>query len=1078
MNISALLKILFAFGLLGIFAAQSCQSTGPTGSPIGRTEPEKTAESLRQASSGSLTTRELVTRFGKEITFRHCRLTIPKDTFSSDTHVTIAFPSGVAGGFLKESAYALAPDALELRKPALLSIHYFDDDLEAGQDERDIELVKLIGGQWFPVGDFTLDIFNNIVSTTITRLETYALMVSRPRKSLINRLPEAHIAYEIRPLEAAPGENADKAAVAASEKGKDASALTEQANAAEGANSADAAPPEKPARSERAGKGSPSEGVAPIVPAEPAPIGEESTEAAKPSAVGRTVEPEDTQKKKRDSYIIDTPPAPEKPKPALGARVRYSGGESIDPDGKLSRYMWDLDADGNIDHVSSSPDVIKRYETYGSLLAILQVEDNERPAGKDLAFATPELPKDKLAPKLPFTASAVAFPREVVAGGKVVLGASVTGGEPPYKYSWSFSDGTTANKPAVLLFAGRPGEIRGSLTVTDSSGRSISREVLASVITPKSAADGAPAILIEPGRVYLDVPGKVSFKATIKGAREPYTLLVDPSFGEPFAVKEDAFSVNFANAGYYVMTVTLTDRAGRGAKYFVPVLVTPGESGVSGAPAAARISFALDYGKDGAITFRAAGIERSRLRWEFGDGTASEESKPQKSYAKPGEYLVTLTADNGVERRTVQRNIAYGGGKLVAAIDSTPTLRVMAPYRLAPRAVVAGGRMPLFFRWKLGDKFSEEESPEFSISEGGTYQLQLKVGDADGNTYDTDPVILEVSRTPKRFRYPIAYFQAREEGGVDVKLAEFDRSSEYTFTLGPKAPTAVTLAPQGTGIALLDGTGFESFDLAGGRKTMSFTPSTGSVSEVFLTSSPDLLAFNVSAGGVKRGYIRSQASGILLISDRNERVLDITPDGSSVLLASDKEVRMMRVDSFTGGLSSPAGLGSSALEGRLTSDASRAFIIAANNDVYSADTASGQRSRLTDDGRPKSNLSVSDNGATIAYAPGGNGIVLISPQGGKPGMPVDLSQVIGFSPSQWVMSPDGRLVLAYGKQGDKQGLFMLNLAVDLGVAAASELIPSFFAESTPVFAMSGDKRYFDVLLGQGEPAMLELTTAP
>ncbi len=1090
MNSSALRTILLVLTLAAIAAAASCQSTGPTGSPFARTEPEVTAESLREVTHGPKATRELVTRFGKEITFRQCRLTVPKDAFADNTYVTIAFPDGAESGFITETAYALAPDGLNFLRPALLSIHYFDDDLEAGQDENDIELVKLIGGQWFPVGDFTLDIFNNIVSTTITRLETYALMISKPRASLVNDLPEALIAYEILPLEETAEEKAAKSKPAEGEEAAAPPAAEGETPAAEGetaaeAGTADAAKPEAPAAPDKADASKPVEGKTPVVPPEAPPSkleGSEATpagDASRPGPKGRQVEPEDTQKAKRDSYLVETPTAPEKPKGELGARVRYSAGESTDPDGKIARYLWDLDADGIIDHVSSTPEVVKRYETYGSLLAILQVEDNERPAGTDLAFATPELPKDKLAPKLPFTVSAVAFPREVVAGGKTVLGASVTGGEPPYKYSWSFSDGTTADKSAVLLFAGRPGEIKGNLTVTDTSGRSISKVVSTTVITPKSASENAPVMMIEPGRVYLDVPGKVNFKATIQGGREPYTMLVDPGFGEPFTVKEDSFSVNFANAGYFVVTVTLTDKAGRGAKYFVPALVTPGEKGVSGAPATGLLSFALDYGKDGTIVFRPAGIERSKLRWEFGDGTASEDAKPAKKYAKAGEYLVTLTADNGVERKTVQRNIAYGGGKLVAAIDSVPTMRVMAPYRLAPRAVVAGGRMPLFFQWKLGEKFSEEEYPEFAIAEGGTYTLQLKVGDADGNTYDTDPVIVEVSRTPKRFRYPIAYFKAREEGGVDVKLAEFDGASEYTFTLGPKEPVAVALAPQGTGIALLDGTGFDSFDLAGGRKTMSFIPSAGSVSDVFLTSSPDLIAFNVDVNGVKRGFIRSQASGILLVSDCNERVLDITPDGSAVLLASDKEVRMMRVDPFTGGLSNPVGLGASALEAQVTADAEYAFLIAGDGEVYAVNTESGQRYKLTDDKLPKSRLAISDNGNTIAYAPSGLGLVVINQQGDKPGMPVDISQLNGFKPARWAMTPDGRLVLAYGEFGGKKGLFMINLSVDMGVAPPSELAPTFFAESTPVFAMSGDKRYFDVLLNSEAPAATsELTTAP
>jgi hypothetical protein len=125
--------------------------------------------------------------------------------------------------------------------------------------------------------------------------------------------------------------------------------------------------------------------------------------------------------------------------------------------------------------------------------------------------------------------------------------------------------------------------------------------------------------------------------------------------------------------------------------------------------------------------------------------------------------------------------------------------------------------------------------------------------------------------------------------------------------------------------------------------------------------------------------------------------------------------------------------------------------------------AEGSRSRLTTDGKSKTVLSVGNNGSTVAYGTSEGSIFVIRPQGDIPGMPVNVSQLAGLSSQNWRMA-DGKLILAYSALGDKQGLYMLNIDTDLSAATSSTLELTFFAECTGVFTMSGDKRYFDVLL--------------
>jgi len=1080
MSKRALRRLMLTIGsLLALLAAlAACQSTGPTGEPFKRTEPEKTAEELREGIHGPSQESFLVSRFGKEAIFRQCRLVLPAGLFGEETYVTIALPGKVPPGFIPESAYSITPE-VSLAKPALLSLHYFDDDLEPGEDENDIKLVRLFQGVWRPVGDFTLDTFNNLVSTQIDRFGTYALQVLAPRKPLLNTPPVARISVEVL-----LGEEAE--AAAAEEAGAPPQAgepVEGVAPPGSGRETAGAKPGETGGAEPQA---APPDEAPPPLASEPVLIGEgESAEgAAAPRSgggsagmevpvtraedllPGELVEPQPMAEGESPSFLVETPPEPKKPEPTIGARVRFSGAESTDEDGSVIRYLWDLNADGVADRVSSEPDTERTYDTYGSFLAILKVEDDQEPTGSDIAFATFAIPRDPLAPRLPFGVSAVGFPAEVSTGGEVVLGVQATGGEPPYTFGWSFSDGTTSDEQAVLLVAGKPGTFTGNLTVADSSGRTIQRSVSLKVVSPKREAAGKPDIRLLPGRVYLDVPGRVDFEAIIRNAREPVRLVIDPGFGEPVTTQEKNFSVSFPNAGHYVLTVTLSDVAGRGAKAFAPVMVTAGATGelVAGAPA--RLTFGVKYSSDGgSVAFEAVGVEkRERLNWDFGDGTASEERSPVKKYARTGEYRVRMTVDDGVSLRTAERTVPFGNGALAAAIDLPQTVRGMTPFKLTPRAVVTGGKFPLFFRWKLGDRFSEEEYPQFALDQPGSYQLQLTVGDAKGDTYSANPVMVEVVRAPKKFRYPVAYFVESEEEATQVKLAEFDGSSEFTFTLGPETARDVVLAPQGTGLALLAGDGFAVWDLAGGRRVLEFTPSQGRVTAVFLTSSPELLAFNLENAAGVRGFLHSEASGILPVSEGNERVLDLTPDGSAILLGSEQAVRMLRVDPFTGGLSGPVGVFGEALEGKLTADAEYAFLLGPDKDVYSVHLPTGTRARITDDGAAKRSLQVSDDGQTIAYSLENGEIVVIRPRGEERGLPVNLTQLNGFAASRWVLSPDGQLVLGYGTVTERSGLYLLNLAVDLAAAGSAELAPSFYADSTPVFAMSGHRDRFDVLL--------------
>src|SRR4030042_4065141 len=165
------------------------------------------------------------------------------------------------------------------------------------------------------------------------------------------------------------------------------------------------------------------------------------------------------------------------------------------------------------------------------------------------------------------------------------------------------------------------------------------------------------------------------------------------------------------------------------------------------------------------------------------------------------------------------------------------------------------------------------------------------------------------------------------------------------------------------------------------------------------------------------------------------------------------------------------------MAGVLTADAERAFFLGLDSDVYSVETASGESARLTHDQMMKHSLQVSDDGLTVAYSLDAGDIVVIRSRGETQAMPVNLSALNGFGSHHRTLSPDGRLILAYSSRDDLSGLYMLNLAVDIQSDTGQELAPSFYAASTPTFAMSGHQDRFDVLLAPEGPIREEVETA-
>jgi len=774
-------------------------------------------------------------------------------------------------------------------------------------------------------------------------------------------------------------------------------------------------------------------------------------------------------------------------KKAEGYKVQYSAEKSKDTDGFITKYLWDFDADGVFDVISGEAKLKKDYLDYGKVFVLLRVEDNNRPPGWDAKAVAVELPRSLDTPKLPLKASAVMFPREIPLGGKLIAGASITGGVPPYEVSWSFSDGQSSSEEIISLAPLKVGKFTGRLTVKDAEGSIISREASAQVVAPQKVPTAALKMKVTPQRVLLDAPGKVDFTISVPEAKEPLSIRAE-AHGSGKVVKGEglAFSFLFDNSGYDVLSVTVTDTLGRAAKTFVPVRVGGFEEGVVGleAPESAP-DFSVKIEPDGS-TVRLTATSTSRdakITWQLGDGTSMTGREIKKKYAKPGVYKVTQEVDDGFRFTIKEKRIPISGGKFIAGIDLPERLVGTAPFTIFPKAVVAGGKFPLFYRWKIGGLFSDDEKPRFTLDTAGSYQLQLTVIDADGKSYDAEPVGVRVLRKPPDYRYAVAYvpkLKSEENGNGEsgekasaqpsLVFVEFDGSGTYEIPLD-FAPTGVSLAPAGKLFALKGNGRFSVYELYGLAKILEFQTKHGTLEKVFLTQHREKTFFNILPSGgaeTSRGYLFSPETGFIPVGEADERILAVSLNADRLLTANERgEARILAVDPFSSTIVEHSSLDERAVEGVLSSDGKVVFILTPDDVLYRIEVDSGVKQRLSGDNKGIKNIQASENGKVFAYN-NEQGEIIVGKIFGEAEsdsqMPISISAINHFYSNNFRLSQDGKLIVAYGKENGKSGLYLITIDMDLKTAKESELSPRFLAESSEVFDLSASLAPFDTLM--------------
>jgi PKD repeat protein len=227
----------------------------------------------------------------------------------------------------------------------------------------------------------------------------------------------------------------------------------------------------------------------------------------------------------------------------------------------------------------------------------------------------------------------------------------------------------------------------------------------------------------------------------------------------------------YGNAG-----LKITDASGNP----IPVYFRKGVPVVAAAPKPAPVAPKAPVNKCNTYTFDARksyddDSDKIAYRWDFGDGTSSEEAVVTKSYEKAGDYVVilTVTDNSGMVCNTAVTSTPVKVNTPPAAVIAAPDLVcVNDTVSIDGSGTTDDTPGNLKYSWSLGDNTTADGARVSKMyGQGGVYKIRLAVDDSANTACSNDATekVIRVNTAPTA------------EAGEDISLCQ--RSGQDGFSV-------------------------------------------------------------------------------------------------------------------------------------------------------------------------------------------------------------------------------------------------------------------------------------------------------
>jgi PKD repeat protein len=449
--------------------------------------------------------------------------------------------------------------------------------------------------------------------------------------------------------------------------------------------------------------------------------------------------------------------------------VNLSGSNSVDPDGSIVSYAWDL---GN-GQTGSGTAIQAIYTEAGTYTVTLVVTD-DRGATATQTLTIDVSEDSNIPPSADFAASP--------SSGTAPLAVSFDGSTSSdvdgtiASYAWNFGNGQNGSgptPPAVTYTL--PGTYVATLTVTDNRGAtgSVSQTITVNRppnVTPTANVAATPSTGSAPLLVQLSSAGSVD----PDGAISSYAW----NFGNGQTSTSPNPSAVYNTPGTYSVSLTVTDNDGASAVKSTTVTVNP--PNVAPVPVIAATpltgSAPLKVNVNGAGSSDADGSIVS-YAWNFGNGQTATGALASTTYNAVGSYVIRLTVtDNRGTARSTTTTVVAGTANTrpVAVLSALPTA---GPAPLLVQLGSAGSNDPdgtiTSYAWDFGNgQTASGTTTQFNYTTPGTYTVTLTVTDnrgATGTATETvvvDPPVAASDRVRLQYSGGLTYgYDGRVNGG-------------------------------------------------------------------------------------------------------------------------------------------------------------------------------------------------------------------------------------------------------------------------------------------------------------------------
>lgn len=424
--------------------------------------------------------------------------------------------------------------------------------------------------------------------------------------------------------------------------------------------------------------------------------------------------------------------------------VNFDASESLDPDGEIVDYEWDLDGDGSYDD-GKDEKVSYTYDKYGTYTVKLRVTDNNGESDTmemeivvdegDKPTATIEFDTEE-GDRL-YTGTKYLF--------KAVDASSPNGSVE--KYEWDFGDGSnlTKNRTAEHTYS-QSGDYTITLTLTDED--EVVGTVEANVVVV--VEDAAPIAVITTNKNWSSdsndaIPGEVPFTVEFSAGEssDPDNDIVNYEWdldGDKVideAGEEVTFTYN--EAGEYEAVLYVEDSEGHETTASITVYASA--QALSASVTADTLNGEIPL----TVQFDASGSSYPdgqivNYYWDFGDGT-TKYANAQVTYTfnTVGTFTVKLkaiAADGNENEDEIMINVLPVS---VSACFTGSVSSGTAPLIVTFDPSCSNGTVANY-RWDFGDgDISYARKPIHTFESGGTYVVQLTVEDTDrfSDTYQS-----------------------------------------------------------------------------------------------------------------------------------------------------------------------------------------------------------------------------------------------------------------------------------------------------------------------------------------------------